>query len=451
MKLFNHIQHIYFLGIGGIGMSALAQYFVLNGKQVAGYDKTPGKMTEKLIDLDIAISFEDNVDQIPESFDDPGNTLIVYTPAVPKDLRILEHFKSNGFQIEKRAAVLGKITKEIPTLAVAGTHGKTTTSAILAHLLKQSGFDITAFLGGIAENYNSNFIHDGKDACVVEADEYDRSFLKLHPKYAAITSMDPDHLDIYGNVEELINSFEEFSNKLPAADNLFYKKGLNLEGNSVGIEMEADFEIRNIKIHSGRYHFDLKHDGKKISNFEFSLPGRHNLMNAGMALAMAISYGATPEKLKKALQSFKGVERRFSYRLKTGRLVVVEDYAHHPEEIKAVYQAAREMYPDKNIMAVFQPHLYSRTRDFAEEFATSLSKFDQVVLLPIYPARELPIPGIDAKYLLRLMSVEKKKMADKKELPETVKNMQPEVVLVLGAGDIGNEVEPLLKALNDEN
>lgn len=451
MKLFNHIPNIYFLGIGGIGMSALAQYFVLNGKQVAGYDKTPGKMTKKLNELGVKISFEDNSKQIPESFDNPKNTLVVYTPAVPKDLEILKHFKSAGFQIEKRAVVLGKITEEIPTLAVAGTHGKTTTSAILAHLLKQSGFEITAFLGGIAENYNSNFIYDGKDACVVEADEYDRSFLQLSPKYAAITSMDPDHLDIYGDEEELINSFKEFSDKLPTTNRLFYKKGLNLEGNSIGIETEADFEIKNIKIRSGQYHFDLKHEDKTIANFEFSLPGRHNLMNAGMALAMAISFGATPDNLKEALQSFKGVDRRFSYRLKTEQLVVVEDYAHHPEEIKAVYQAAREMYPDKNIMAVFQPHLYSRTKDFAEEFAMSLSKFDQVVLLPIYPARELPIPGIDSEYLLSLMSTTKKKLIDKNELAETVKDLQPEVVLVLGAGDIGNEVEPLLKTLRDEN
>lgn len=451
MKLFNHIENIYFLGIGGIGMSALAQYFVLNGKQVAGYDKTPGKMTEKLKRLDIKISFEDSVDQIPELFKNSENTLIVYTPAVPKDLNILEHFISAGFQIEKRAVILGKITEEIPTLAVAGTHGKTTTSAILAHLLKATGFEITAFLGGICENYDTNFIYDGKDACVVEADEYDRSFLQLNPKYAAITSMDPDHLDIYGNVEELINSFKEFSDKLPSVDQLFYKKGLDLEGKSVGIETEADFEISNIRIQAGQYYFDLNYDTKTISDFEFSLPGRHNLMNAGMALAMAISFGAEHHDLKRALQTFEGVDRRFSYRLKSDRLVVVEDYAHHPEEIKAVCQAAREMYPDKNIMAIFQPHLYSRTRDFAEEFAMSLSEFDQVVLLPIYPARELPIPGIDAGYLLGLMSIKEKILIDKSELPETVKNMHPEVVLVLGAGDIGNEVEPLLKALKNEN
>lgn len=450
MKLFENIQNVYFLGIGGIGMSALAQYFVLNNKKVAGYDKTPGQMTKKLEEMGIQIQFEDEVGKIPEEFLNKKNTLIVYTPAVPEDLDLLKYFKSNSYTIEKRAVILGRITKEIPTLAVAGTHGKTTTSAILAHLLKQSGFKITAFLGGVLENYQSNFIFDGKQACVVEADEYDRSFLQLDPQYAAITAMDPDHLDIYGEPEELVKSFYEFIGKLPSEENLFFKKGLPLKGNSIAIEEQADFSVENIQIKDGIYHFDFKIGKEKFKDFGFALPGRHNLMNAGMALAMGIEFGAEAEKLKTALASFEGVDRRFSYRLKSDNLVVIEDYAHHPEEIKAVCQATREMYPSKKTMAVFQPHLYTRTRDFAKEFGSSLSGFDQVVLLPIYPAREKPIPGIDSTYLLSLVDLEEKKLTDKKDLSETIRKMQPDVILMLGAGDIGNEVKPLIKALTDE-
>ncbi len=446
--MFNHIKNIYFLGIGGIGMSALAQYFVLNKKQVGGYDKTKTKLSEKLSSLGIKINYEDKVEEIPSAFLSSENTLIIYTPAIPEDLKIFEFFKNKKFQIEKRAVVLGKITKEMPTLAVAGTHGKTTTSAILAHLLKQSDFKITAFLGGISENYKSNFLYDGKQACVVEADEYDRSFLQLSPDYASITSMDPDHLDIYENEENLNKSFQEFADKISSTEKLFYKKGLkNLNGKTIAVEEEADFIIEKIRIESGNYHFNFKYQQKVIEDFKFSLPGKHNLMNAGMALAMAISFGAEIEKLKKALKSFQGVDRRFSYRLKTENLTVIEDYAHHPEEIKAVCQAAREMYPDKNIMAVFQPHLYSRTQDFAKEFGESLSKFNQVVLFPIYPAREKPIPGINSEYLLSLVKNNDKKLIEKKELYQTIKDKNPDVVLMLGAGDIGNEVEPLIQQI----
>ena len=450
MKMFNHIKNIYFLGIGGIGMSALAQYFVMNKKQVAGYDKTKTKLSEKLSGLGININYEDAVEEIPIDFLSTENTLIVYTPAIPEDLKIFEFFKSKNFQIEKRAVVLGKITEEISTLAVAGTHGKTTTSAILAHLLKQSDYQITAFLGGISENYQSNFIYDGKQACVVEADEYDRSFLHLNPDYAAITSMDPDHLDIYENAENLKQSFQEFAEKISSTENIFYKKGLkNLDGKTVAIEEAADFKIKNIKIEAGVYHFDLKYQQKTIENFEFSLPGKHNLMNAGMALAIAISFGAKTEKLKQALKTFSGVDRRFSYRLKTEKLTLIEDYAHHPEEIKAVYQAAKEMFPTKNIMVVFQPHLYSRTQDFAKDFAKSLAKFDQVVLLPIFPAREKPISGINSAYLLSLIENKEKKLIAKKDLYQTIKDKNPDVVLMLGAGDIGNEVEPLIQRIHE--
>lgn len=447
MKLFNHIKNIYFLGIGGIGMSALAQYFVLNKKQVGGYDKSKSKITEKLISLGIQVNFQDEIEKIPTDFLNAENTLIIYTPAIPEDLKILEYFKNKNFQLEKRAVVLGKITKEMPTLAVAGTHGKTTTSAILAHLLKQSGYKITAFLGGITENYQSNFIYDGKEACVVEADEYDRSFLQLFPDYAAITSMDADHLDIYENEEELNKTFYDFTKQVSSSEKIFYKKGLSLTGKTVAIEEKADFSVENIKINAGKYQFDLKYNEKTIEGFEFILPGKHNLMNAGMALAMALDFGAEAEKLKAALQTFKGVDRRFSYRLETENLILIEDYAHHPEEIKAVYQAAKEMFAAKKLMVIFQPHLYSRTQSFAKAFAKSLSAFDQVVLLPVFPAREKPIPGIDSAYLLSLIKNKEKTLIEKTELFEIIKDKNPDVVLMLGAGDIGKEVEPLINQI----
>lgn len=451
MKLLDNISNVYLLGIGGIGMSALAQYFMLNNKQVAGYDKNESTITKDLEKKGVIVNFEDDTDQIPSIFQNAEQTLIVYTPAVPEDLRIFEFFKTHGFIVKKRAFVLGKITEEMPTLAVAGTHGKTTTSSILAHLLKQSGYKITAFLGGISENYKSNFICDGNEVCVVEADEYDRSFLELSPDFSIITSMDADHLDIYKNPEELIKSFKEFAGKLPSEDHLLFKKGLDLKGKTLGIEKQADFKVRNIQVEQGFWTFDLEYENKILSDFRLALPGRHNVSNAAMALALAIMFGAEPQKLKKALSSFKGVDRRFSYRFKSDDLIIIEDYAHHPEEIKAVYYAAKEMYADKKMMAVFQPHLYSRTQDFMDEFAESLSLFDQVILLPVYPARELPIPGIDSHTLLKKVKKENKKVVEKSELPEALLQMDPEVVLFMGAGDIGKEINPLLKVLRNEN
>lgn len=451
MTPYKNIQNFYFLGIGGIGMSALAQFFAINHKNVAGYDKTPGVMTEKLIKKGISISFTDNLSDVPEDFKNKDNTLIVFTPAIPEDLKLFNHFKNQNFKIKKRSEVLGAITKEMTTLAIAGTHGKTTTTSILAHLLKQSDYKITAFLGGVSQNYHSNFIADGHDACVVEADEYDRSFLKLSPHYAAITSMDADHLDIYEKPEELMKSFHQFAEKVPTSDHLFYKKGLDLKGHSIAINEAADYIIKNIKIKDGIYHFDFETSKDTIQNISFSLPGKHNLMNAGMALSMALSFGANPKKLKAALKTFKGVERRFTYHLKTEKITLIEDYAHHPEEIKAVYQAARELYPNKKIIAVFQPHLYSRTRDFAEEFAKSLTQFDEIILIPIYPAREKPIPGIDSAYLLSLIENQHKILIDKNDILKTISTKENAVVLLLGAGDIGLEANPLKQALSYEN
>lgn len=447
MKFINSIKNVYFLGIGGIGMSALAQFFVLNGKNVAGYDRIPGEMTEKLQAIGISVIFEDKTELIPEEFMEKSETLIVYTPAIPDDLGLFNFFRDKKYNIRKRARVLGDVSRGLPTLAVAGTHGKTTTSALLAHLLKQSGYKITAFLGGVLENYHSNFIGDGHDACVVEADEFDHSFLELYPEYAAVNSMDADHLDIYGKHEELLEAFHEFAGKVSIPERLFFKKGLPLAGNSVAVNEVADYYIENIRVENAAYHFDFVAPHDTLIGLKFNLPGRHNLMNAAVALSMALSFGAKPRKLAAALADFKGVERRFTYHLKSENLVLVEDYAHHPAELSAVLQAAREMHPNKKIVAIFQPHLYTRTRDFADEFAESLSLYDEVILLPVYPAREEPIPGIDSAYLLSLIENPKKSLVQKDELPGVLKEKKNVVLMMMGAGNIGNEVPKVKRAI----
>ncbi|HER40344.1 MAG TPA: UDP-N-acetylmuramate--L-alanine ligase, partial [Salinimicrobium catena] len=353
--------------------------------------------------------------------------------------------------LEKRAEVLGKLTKGHFTLAVAGTHGKTTTSTMLAHLLKATGAEVTAFLGGISENYHSNLIQAGDKVMVVEADEFDRSFLQLAPNIAAITSMDADHLDIYGEDSQIKDSFRAFAALVPEDGKLFFANGLPLTGTSIGVEDDADITAQNVQIKDGSYHFDLKTKEKTYTGFSLQLPGKHNLQNAVTALAMAIEFGAPPELLAGALTSFQGVERRFSYRIKTNDLVLIDDYAHHPAEITAVHQAIREMHPGKKVLAVFQPHLFSRTRDFAEEFAKSLSLFDEVLLLDIYPAREEPIEGITSEWLLAKIGNLSKQLVQKEKLSEVIKSKNADVVVLLGAGDIGEEVEKIRKKLAGEN
>jgi len=451
MSLFNHIQNIYFIGVGGIGMSALARYFVQQNKQVGGYDRTPSKITKKLEEEGVQITFTDRVEEIPSSFTHKENTLVVYTPAVSAENQLFQYFRDRGFGVKKRAEVLGMITKDFPTLAVAGTHGKTTTTAILAHILKQSGVKLTAFLGGISENYHTNFINDGHEAVVVEADEFDRSFLHLHPTIAAITSMDADHLDIYGQAEELKRTFLSFAEKVTDKSNFFFKKGLELEGNSIAIEEKADYQVENVKVENGSYIFDFVSPKEIIKQIEFSLPGKHNLMNAATALSIGVKFGVEGEKLGKALASFKGVERRFTYHLKTEEKVLIEDYAHHPEEILAVHQAVREMHAGKKVLAVFQPHLFSRTKDFADEFANSLSKFDEVMLMEIYPAREKPIAGVNSELLFNKITNDKKQLVNREDLLEKITASSAEVVVMMGAGDIGNEVETIKVALNRES
>ncbi|MEO8774448.1 MAG: UDP-N-acetylmuramate--L-alanine ligase [Gelidibacter sp.] len=445
------INNVYFIGIGGIGMSALARYFVANGKSVAGYDKTKTDLTEALEDLGIAVHFEDSVAKIPSAFLNVDETLVVYTPAIPTGHVEFNYFKDHNFEILKRSAVLGEITRDTFCLAVAGTHGKTTTTSILGHLLYECDVPVTAFLGGVSENYNSNFILKGTEVTVVEADEYDRSFLTLSPDMAGLTSMDADHLDIYGEAEELEKSFVEFTKKLKPNGKLFVKNGLPIEGITYGIEDDADYSAQNIKISNGSYVFDLKTPNQTLQNFEFHLPGRHNLSNAVMALAMCVEYGISHPQLAKALVSYAGVKRRFTYQIKRDDLVYIDDYAHHPEEINAVHQAVREMYPSKKILAIFQPHLYSRTRDFADDFAKSLSQFDAVLVLDIYPARELPIEGITSEWLLRKIENKNKKLILKSDLISEIKSSQAPVILTIGAGDIGEQVKYIKQALNLEN
>lgn len=436
---------MYFIGIGGIGMSALARYFHANNKVVAGYDKTSTELTNSLLEHGIKIHFEDSVKLVDEKFLNSENTLVVYTPAVPKNHSELEYFKANGFKVLKRSEVLGLITEHTFCLAVAGTHGKTTTTSILAHLLFECNVPLTAFLGGISENYNSNLILSGTEVSVVEADEFDRSFLTLSPDLACITSMDADHLDIYGDASHLIQSFNDFSKRVKPNGKLFVKNGLPLQGITYGIEDDSDYSVQNIKIENGAYVFDVKTPKTVLKNLVFNLPGRHNLSNALIALAMAVEYGCPHQQLAKALALYKGVKRRFTYHIKTDDFVFIDDYAHHPEEINAVHQAVREMYPDKKVLAVFQPHLYSRTRDFADDFAASLSQFDELLLLDIYPARELPIEGITSEWLLSKIKSENKQLVSKAELMSKIHESKAQILLTIGAGDIGEEVKHIKK------
>ncbi|WP_406027925.1 UDP-N-acetylmuramate--L-alanine ligase [Winogradskyella sp.] len=444
-------SHIYFLGIGGIGMSALARYFVANGKQVAGYDKTPSEITKALQELGVQIHFNDTVSEIDKTYLDSKSTLIVYTPAVPKDHSELNYFKSNNFNVLKRSAVLGEITKQTVCLAVAGTHGKTTTTSILGHLLSACHVPVTAFLGGISENYNSNLILNGTDVTVVEADEFDRSFLTLSPDLACITSMDADHLDIYGNAEELVKTFKDFTECIKPNGKLFVRNGLPLKGITYGIEDDSDYSAQNISIENGTYVFDVKTPHGLHKDFKFSLPGRHNLSNAIIALAMAAEYGCAYENLAKALATYKGVKRRFTYQIKTDDFVFIDDYAHHPEEIKAVHQAVREMYPNKKVLAIFQPHLFSRTKDFVDGFAESLSKFDELLLLDIYPARELPIEGVTSKWLFDKIQNSNKKLVQKEHIIDEIKKSSAQIILTIGAGDIGAEVKHIKAAFDVKN
>jgi UDP-N-acetylmuramate--alanine ligase len=438
-------------------MSALARYFQNIGKNVSGYDKTPTALTAELMANGMSIHFEDNISLIPSDYY-VENTLVIITPAVPISHSEWNYFLERDYVVKKRAEVLGIITKDTFCFAVAGTHGKTTTSSILGHILFESGADVTAFIGGIVENYHSNLIGNGKTVTVVEADEFDRSFLHLHPNIACVTSMDADHLDIYGDATAIEDSFREFADKVENKNNLFVSRGLPLDGIQIEIidkqsqipplGVRGLFIAFNIRIENGFYVFDVQTPLEIIKNLQFGLPGRHNLMNALMALAMAKTYGTPTESIANALASFKGIQRRFSYQIKSEKLVYIDDYAHHPTEINAVHQAVRELYPNQKVLAIFQPHLFSRTKDFADDFAKSLSQFDEVILLDIYPARELPMEGITSSWLLSKMEKNHKKLVSKDALIPSILESDAKIIVTIGAGDIGELVPKIKEALS---
>ena len=441
------IRKIYFIGIGGIGMSALAKYFFNKNLIISGYDKTQTNITDSLISLGIKIVFKDSNDLIDKEFLDSKETLVVVTPAIPITNKILNYFKSSGFKVMKRAEVLGLITSNSKCLAIAGTHGKTTTTAILTHLMFECDQKFTSFIGGISENYNSNFIDNGHEYTIVEADEYDRSFLCLAPDIACITSIDADHLDIYGDESNLNNAFSEFSKLIPSKNKLFVHSNIDFPGISYGINTSSDYCAQNISIENGVYNFDLKAPNTIFKGLKFSIPGKHNLSNAVAAFAMALESGCNEINLRSALETYKGVKRRFSYKLKNDDLIFIDDYAHHPKEIDVVWEAVNEIYPNKKTTAVFQPHLYSRTKDFADDFAVSLSKFDTVLLLDIYPAREIPIHGVTSTWLLEKITSRRKKLVTKDNLFKAIIAEDNPILITMGAGDIEVEVDKLTKNL----
>jgi UDP-N-acetylmuramate--alanine ligase len=450
MELEN-IQRVYLVGIGGIGMSGLARYFKKRGCVVCGYDKTGTPLTEKLMNEGIPVVFLDDEDSIKVSFleKDP-NTLVIYTPAIPSNSSILNYFKNGGFIMKKRSEVLGIISKGMYTIAVAGTHGKTTTSSIIAHVLKDSGYDCSAFLGGIASNYNSNVLFGENNTMVVEADEYDRSFLTLHPDIAIVTSMDADHLDIYGDKSHLVESFKQFTSQLKEGGRLIYKEGLDLTGGKTySANVLADIQAVNVRIQDGSFYFDFKNADLLIENIQLGLPGLHNIENAVAAIEVALHLGIDPEKIRLALASFLGVKRRFEYVLKDANHIYIDDYAHHPEELRACIHAVKSLYPGKKLTAIFQPHLYTRTRDFADGFAEVLSMIDDLIILDIYPARELPIEGVTSVMIMDKVKNDCKQNLSKQDAIEYVRKNKPELLLTVGAGDIDTLIEPLKTILQN--
>lgn len=453
----SNIKFVYLLGIGGIGMSSLARYFKSEGCFVAGYDRTETPLTRELHKDGIPIHYSDDIIYIPHEILTSGHQelLVIYTPAIPSDSLELEYFKRNGVNLHKRAEILGLITKDKFCFAVAGTHGKTTTSAILSHILQYCNVKPQAFVGGIMTNYNTNvLLSKGSNTCVVEADEFDRSFLHLSPDVAVITSMDADHLDVYKHHDNLMNAFQDFVNRLNPEGTLVLNEklvgGVKFSGKtfSYGFSDNADYQIKNIVIEDGTARFDLINPDKKtLNNFHLHLPGNHNILNATAAVICASLKNIPIQEIKEAVASFKGVKRRFEYIYKGNGKIYIDDYAHHPTEIEACLNAASQMHPGRKITAVFQPHLFSRTRDFADGFSQSLSLADEVLLLDIYPARELPIPGVSSEMLLEKISSKNKELVHKENLVNTIhkKIDSIELLMTIGAGDIDKYVPELKK------
>ena len=441
------INKVFFIGIGGIGMSALANYFLQKNIQVYGYDREASVISENLTNLGSNIIYNFNDFNVNEFKSDIDNTLVIYTPAISKEHPLLIKFKENEFNVFKRAEVLQKISENSKCIAVAGTHGKTTTSAILAHILKVSDLKFSAFVGGIMVNYNSNFLYNGEDYILVEADEFDRSFLKLNPNYACITSLDSDHLDIYEDSNSLIEAFEQFKNNIVEGGFLISHEDVKINSKKYGIIESSDYLAKNIINNKSFSQFDLCFNGGIFENLKIHLQGLHNVMNSVAAVSIAIELGISDKKILDALRSFKGIERRFSYKIDNETMVLIDDYAHHPEEIKQVYKTLKLIYPNDNLLVVFQPHLYSRTRDMLDQFANELSKFDAVILLEIYAARENPIEGISSDVLLKRIKSKYKFLSEKSELSSLIKDIGFKVNITLGAGDIANEVEQIKSEL----
>lgn len=442
-------HNVFFIGIGGIGMSALAYHMLSIGKAVYGYDRIPSLLTDQLISKGIHVVFDQSVSTIPDSCNTVENTLVIYTPAIPLEHPQLNYFKDKGFQVCKRSLVLGYLSHETFCIAVGGTHGKTTTSTLLAHLLMTNNSSFTAFLGGISENYQSNYLNNGSELMLVEADEFDRSFLTLDADMACVTSVDADHLDIYHSENDLMSSFSAFVAKVNDRNNLFHHFDLSFQGMTYGVEVAANFVSEVNKIEQGVFEFNLIHPNGMIKDLKATLPGRHNLANTTAACAMALKLGCDEGAIRKGLESFSGVQRRFSYQIKSGHVTYIDDYAHHPSEIDAIFNAVSEMYPNSIVAVVFQPHLFSRTRDFANDFASSLAKFDRVFLLPIYPAREKQIEGITSEWLLGMIDNAHKKLIQKSEIAMSFIESEASVCLTLGAGDIGLEVKSIVSHLNN--
>ena len=455
----SHIKAVYFIGIGGIGMSAIARYFLNQGLTVGGYDKTPTDLTKRLIEEGAHIHYEENIGLIPTECLDPDTCLIVYTPAIPAEHAELQYFKRNGFDLQKRAQVLGTLTRTLKGLCVAGTHGKTTTSSMAAHLLHQSHVDCNAFLGGITKNYGTNYILSAKsEYVVIEADEFDRSFHWLRPWATVITSTDADHLDIYGNEEAYLESFRHYTSLIQPGGYLILHTGLKMQPNTKeGVTTytysrdNGDFHAENVKIGNGEITFDFISPLGNIKGINLGVPVTVNIENGIAAMALAQLAGATEEEIRQGMASFSGVDRRFDFHVRTPQMVYLSDYAHHPEEIRQSILSVKQLYEGRRVKAIFQPHLYSRTRDFYREFADALSLLDDVTIVDIYPARELPIPGITSKLIYdNLRAGMKKEMCHKEEIPDIVRRKDFDVLVTLGAGDIEDYAQEITQILNEK-
>jgi UDP-N-acetylmuramate--alanine ligase len=451
------IERVYLLGIGGIGMSALARYFLFIGKRVDGYDKTASSLTYSLEEEGIAVHYSEDLKKVP-SLAEKNTTVIIYTPAVPNDFPELSYFRENGFALYKRSKVLGLLTSGKRCIAIAGTHGKTSVTTMTAHLLKQSAVDCSAFMGGISKNYGTNLLlpQNNSQFIVAEADEFDRSFLQLHPELAVITWMDADHLDIYGDHENMIKAFIEFISQIQKGGALLYRKGLSIDNQwneniryfSYSIKEAADFQALNIRIIDGAYHFDLKTPFGELPNLSLTYPGLMNVENAVAACGMALLSGVTKDEIRTSLPVYSGVVRRFDIRFKGKNTVYIDDYAHHPRELEATIQSVRDLYPGKRITGIFQPHLFSRTKDFADEFAAALDLLDDALVMEIYPARELPVEGVDSSIILNKMKLISRIRCSKASFPAILDNYQPEILLTLGAGDIDRLIDPIVTYLS---